>query len=59
MNEIEALEACVTECRKRLENYRNENDELQIDLTEADLNAMLERLGELYRDQPTTKVAIP
>lgn len=46
--EIHVLEQAMTECRRRLAYSRIENDQLQIDLLEADLNLMLERWSKLH-----------
>ena len=48
VDEKKVLEASLQECEKRLQRYRKEGNELQADLAEADMNKMLEVLGELY-----------
>jgi len=39
----------MVECGKLLKQYRAEGDDVAADLTEADLNVMLERHAELTR----------
>lgn len=42
------LESCVTEAQKRLNTYRAEGMQIQADLTEAEINRMLEELSKFY-----------
>lgn len=46
-HELRALEAAMTECRRRLAYSRAENDDLNRDLLVADLNLMLDRWTQL------------
>lgn len=47
--EEHVLKAALTECRRRLEYYRADGDELAASLAENDLNTMLDRLAEIQR----------
>lgn len=48
--ERHVLKEALVECRRRLEQYRREGDELAADIAESDLNTMLERLAVLGTD---------
>ncbi len=45
--EKHTLKVALVECRRRLEHYREQGDQLNADLAEADLNLMLDRLMRL------------
>lgn len=46
-HERDVLERAMTECRRRLDYFREEEDDLNGDLAEVDLNLMLERWAQL------------
>lgn len=46
------IEAALIECRRRLDYFRAEKDDLNADLAESDLNLMLERWGQLASTHP-------
>lgn len=45
--EIHTLEQAMRECQRRLDHCRRIGDELNRDITEADLNMMLDRWATL------------
>lgn len=49
LSERNVLEACLTECKRQLDRFRREDNDLQADLAESDMNQMLERLRTAYR----------
>lgn len=51
LTETEVLEKCLSECRRRLEQFRDDRNELQADLAEADMNQMLDQWQRLRRAQ--------
>lgn len=47
--EISVLEACLKEAQSQLRYFRRVGDQLRADLTEADVNRMLEELAHHYK----------
>lgn len=48
--EMHTLEEGMVECGKLLRQFRREGDDVAADLTEADLNVMIERHAELVAE---------
>jgi len=47
------LECCLTECKRQLDHWREQGNDLRAALAEADLNDMLDRLLTLNRLRTT------
>ena len=49
LDEQTVLQACLTACKRQLDEWRAAGNELMVALTERDMNDMLDRLRELSR----------